>query len=330
MTDPILPPDDELVSAHLDGETTPDEAGLIEAGLIEAGLIEAGLTDTGVTGRDGDVRARRAELESVRSLVGAPITVPAQGREDAIAAALDVFDHQLEGDRDHDGSGPEVAPVDDLGARRAARRRVRILSVAAALVVIVGVLAGLRLTQSSRRVDTAASNLASAPVSTTSGSSSQAAAAGSDDAKTDANQNQPEVASASTTSSTRAASPTGSPGPAGAPIDRGDLGAITTSAQLRQAVGAPGPTSSETRSTDLQSPPSQQFSADSDLARCDTIIRSQDHELGALSQRATVTFRTTPAWVLVYTLDSSRVPSGGTRVYAVDRSSCRVLDVQTL
>jgi hypothetical protein len=32
----------------------------------------------------------------------------------------------------------------------------------------------------------------------------------------------------------------------------------------------------------------------------------------------------------VYSLDSGRVPSGGTRLFAVERGSCRILDIQTL
>jgi anti-sigma factor RsiW len=56
MTDP-LPPDDELVSAHLDGEATPEEASAVNASPA--------------------AQARRAELDAVRAAVGEPAVPPA-------------------------------------------------------------------------------------------------------------------------------------------------------------------------------------------------------------------------------------------------------------
>jgi hypothetical protein len=118
--------DEELASAYLDGEATADEVARVE--------------------RDPELLARVEQLRTVHLLVAAP--VPARGpaeRDRAIAAALD--------------ARPTGAVVDLLAAARA-RRRLRVLSVAAAIVLAVGAFGILVRSSSETSHDTAA-----APVS---------------------------------------------------------------------------------------------------------------------------------------------------------------------
>src|SRR5690242_15956422 len=100
MTDPTPRPDDELVSAVLDGEATADERALVEA--------------------DPASRQRLSELRAARDLVAAPIAVPAAARESAIAAALAEFDAgrpaatDLVASRPRTGAAP-TDPTDPAG-----------------------------------------------------------------------------------------------------------------------------------------------------------------------------------------------------------------------
>src|SRR5690349_6571253 len=119
MTEPTPRPDDELVSAVLDGEATADERARVEA--------------------DPAARARLAELTTVRDRVAAPVTVPADARERAISAALGAFD-QASSPAAAPESGPATSgPPDQLAARRARRSGSggRYLAAAAAVVVVL-------------------------------------------------------------------------------------------------------------------------------------------------------------------------------------------------
>jgi hypothetical protein len=116
-------PVDELVSAYLDGEATPEEVARIEA--------------------DAALRARVEDLRAVATAVAAPVDPPPGEVRDAhVAAALAAAD-------DHAVPAPPLAPPVDLAAERAGRdrhrRRLVALSVAAA--VLVGVLAVPLLTR---------------------------------------------------------------------------------------------------------------------------------------------------------------------------------------
>lgn len=114
MTDPShpdLPSDDldQLVSAHLDGATTPEEAARIEA--------------------DPAARARLAQLRGVRDALRTPTPVDAGARETAVAAALAAFDDER-----------DLAPVTSLAevaARRSpAPRALRLVGIAAAVLLL--------------------------------------------------------------------------------------------------------------------------------------------------------------------------------------------------
>ena len=75
MTEPLRPPDDELVSAHLDGEASAEDSARVDA--------------------DPQAQARLAELRVIRDAVARPVEVPTAVREASIAAALDVFDLEV-------------------------------------------------------------------------------------------------------------------------------------------------------------------------------------------------------------------------------------------
>ena len=108
--DPITEADDELVSAYVDGEATPEEIAAVEA--------------------NPSLLARARVLRAVAGAVAAAPVVPApdDARETSIAAAL--------------AAAVGGAEVTDLAAERA-RRRLRVLSIAAAVLVALAIGAGL-------------------------------------------------------------------------------------------------------------------------------------------------------------------------------------------
>jgi hypothetical protein len=110
--------DDELVSAYLDGEATPEEAAVVEG--------------------DPALRVRLEQLRGAAEAVGGPVPPPAPSTEDAaIARALAELDET-------DETAP-VAPPVPMPHRRPGLRRAWLAPVAAvvlALAVAVPLLAG--------------------------------------------------------------------------------------------------------------------------------------------------------------------------------------------
>ena len=108
MTEPFRP-DDDLVSAVLDGEATRAERARVEG--------------------DPALQARLAEFAAVREAVGAPVRPPTEMRRDAaIAAALDAAPASAA------TSEAEVVP---LPPRRDRREAGRFLAVAAAVLLVL-------------------------------------------------------------------------------------------------------------------------------------------------------------------------------------------------
>lgn len=115
--DPRLPTDeldplDELASAHLDGQTTPEEAARVDA--------------------DPDLVARVARLAAARAVVrAAPVEPPGAARRDALlTAALEAFDA---------AAAPvgATAPVTPIVSRwRATRRTFQLAGIAAAVALL--------------------------------------------------------------------------------------------------------------------------------------------------------------------------------------------------
>ncbi|MGQ0434438.1 MAG: hypothetical protein ACT452_18790 [Microthrixaceae bacterium] len=108
-------PLDELASAHLDGETTSEEAALLAA--------------------DPDHAARMARLVAARDAVRAPIpAAPAHARDRAIAAALTAADELTSPAGGHaDTPLPLAAP---LAPRRGTRRALQLAGIAAAVALL--------------------------------------------------------------------------------------------------------------------------------------------------------------------------------------------------
>lgn len=106
MTDGHHPPDDELVSAYLDGEATPAEVARVEA--------------------EPALRARAAELRKISQAVGAVPPTSEAARARHLAVALQARD-----------AGASAATVVDLDRARARRVRSWLLGAAAAVAAVV-------------------------------------------------------------------------------------------------------------------------------------------------------------------------------------------------
>jgi hypothetical protein len=116
MTRPHDPLDD-LLSAHLDGATTPEEAARLAA--------------------DPVAQARLRQLEQVRRAIQAPTPVDDATRERAIAAALAAFDAQPDDGADGAGTGrATVTPLAPIARRGPSPQLVRVLGVAAAVLLL--------------------------------------------------------------------------------------------------------------------------------------------------------------------------------------------------
>lgn len=339
MTDAPLPPDDEIVSAHLDGAATAEEAARVDA--------------------DPALRARAAELARVAAAVAAPVEVPATVREAALAAALDAFDRPLVGETtpagpapapmpvvptagSGPGSGPGAAPdaprapVTDLAAARARRRGRAVPYLVAAAAAVVLVVAGLGVARrGTTSTDTA--SVAAAPSTTTradSGATNQGVDSSTEKSTSGA-------AGSPTTTTARSGAPsTVAPSAPTAGSDPeeatgtfvGDLGTFTSPTQVRAALDrAAARSSAATGSGSGAVDAVDRVAAAPDIARCDAVVRTADPEIGPLRTSGTATYQGTDALVLVYGIDRQAHPAanGATRAVTVDRATCVVLDAQT-
>lgn len=315
MTDPMLPADDEIVSAVLDGEATDGERARADA--------------------DPTAGERLARFADVARLVGAPVPVDPELREQAIARALDTFDVSA------GTSTPERAdrPPDELAVRRA-RRSARIgpvlAAVAAVVVVLIGVGAVLR---STGPTDTLATGSMAAD-STTEPREATARGGGADDDLTrpDPQDASPPVA-ASEQSPTTTAMASASDVP-GATTDAGTppvtvFGEVDSPDQLRRLVlgvvtdRRPMPT---TASTTAPGSPDQNRSTSTFAGTCETPARQSDAELGPTVVVGTATFEGRAASVYAFAIDRTVHPAanGSLRIYALDAQDCATLSVQTV
>jgi hypothetical protein len=356
MTDFAPRPDDEIVSAHLDGEATPDEAARVEA--------------------DPGSRERLEQFDAVRAEVAAPVRADAVAREAALAAALDVYDREVAPhvatatpttslratpttpvtDAPSGGSGatPSLAPggpgapgasVVDLSARRPARG-LQILSAAAAILLVLGLAGAVRVAQRSNDANT------TADVALDSGALSevQSKAAGSAPELT----NDGAVSSGGATRTTltaplTASSPSPTVPPPSTPVVPSvapttvsptakvvvvaDLGPVANRDDLVHRI-ATEMTGGLTSATDSGTPTTVVPGADAaaaTMASCDNTLRSADFEIGTLTFEATLTYAGTAAYAYVYSIDQQAHPAanGPARLYVVS-PSCQVLDVETL
>lgn len=341
MTDAPPPNDDDLVSAHLDGEAPPG----LDARLAAEPALEA----------------RRAAFAQVADLVAAPATPPEATREAALAAALEVYDREIAPAAA--ATAAPVAPVAPPGAATspapptaaagpgspagatvtdlAARRRGRALPFLAAAAAVVILVAGIGVAlRRSTTTDTTASTAAGSvdqrgdrSSSTARDKGSEQNAATADDGPAapsapSAASRAPTTTVAGASSGATSASPTPGPGSAGAVASFGDLGALATPDQLRRAVqragatdaaGGPAPSTAPTTATaGTRGQIDQQRLA----AACDALVPAVYPPIGTLTATGTATYQGTDVVLLVYTIDPVQHPRAGgtTRVYAIDAS----------
>ncbi len=372
MTDTPRAPDDEIVSAYLDGQATAPERARIE--------------------QDPAARTRLDAFAAVRAEVAAPVAAPPGALDTALAAALATFDEQratttattattatpsttealdattamptwitdAPTSPGADSSGPRVGSADgvmSLADRRRPPAARRFLSVAAAVVVLLGIGVVIRTAAQGSR-DATVDQALSTPATVAAPQEAGTPAADQPDASTNgktaagplttlappttaarnaAAASGPPTSVASTVAPSAPASGAGPPSPSvseqatatdGAPAVV-DLGAVASPAALRTSV-ASALAGEEPPPSDPSGAPSGPALAQ--LGVCDAGLRSQDREITTPRLRATATYAGTPAFVIVYDVDQQRFPAtnGPLRLYTVDAGSCRVLDVQTL
>jgi len=87
-----LPPNaDELVSAYLDGEATPDEIAIVES--------------------SPELQTRIESMRSLTGLLNAPMVAPQEQKDRHIGAALDLFDELFSSDADQSVAENETPPA---------------------------------------------------------------------------------------------------------------------------------------------------------------------------------------------------------------------------
>jgi hypothetical protein len=269
MTDPTFPPDDDLVSAVLDGEATPEERARVAA--------------------DPRLQVRLEELRAASAFVATPVDPPPAGAADrAVAAAV------AERGRSDEVAGA-VVPL------RPWRDPRRILAVAAALVLLVGI--GALLSQADWGGGDSGSGGDAALTADTSGGDESGGGAESGDASAEESPDAFAIA---------------------------DLGAVADDDELRLALEqedalGPAPERSTTSDTTTLG------AADSGVAErgapvpgesheCQVRIEEADPRLDAMLFEATTTFAGTPAVVYVYP-----AAGGGQLVVVVSEDRCEVL-----
>ena len=328
MTDPMPPPDDEIVSAVLDGEATADERARVES--------------------DRGSRERLAHFEEVRRQVAAPVPVPADARERALAAALTAFDASTATEpappteaspmtADTEPPRTSAAPVDELAARRARPKRgLQILAAAAAIVVVlIGVGAVVR---TSNQADTLAT---SAPARQNAEVSSAAPESADQNESEAVSGDQPVTTTAppsgvlpSTAPTTTSTTETGSGGADPATAARAlELGTVRTDRELRTLVLARLDDQAgrqQSGSTNEYDPAA--VAGGPAFVSCADLVRATDPEVGAVLVSADATYQGEAAIVLAFAIDRVAHPAanGSVRIYALAADTCAPLSVQTV
>lgn len=298
MTDFDPTPDDEIVSAYLDGEATPAERAVVEG--------------------DPRLLARAAELRAVATAIGAPVAPTDDARDRLIAQALTA-------------TGP-VAPVVSIDAARRRRQRIG-LAIASAAAVLVALLAlPVLLDDGSSDDQTAAVESADDAASDGSPDAVDGAApeSGGDDlgaldeegvAGDDTDDTTPRSTVLTTVAGPEVL-------PVAPPADPDDLGAFATRAEaqlvISESIDAALAESQELRDTGIL-----EYRALTDGA-CDAAVRAGDDELVGLVYAARFDLAGVPHQVLVYDLIQTGAQNGTHRVYEVTLPACVAVSVETI
>ncbi len=269
-------PDDEIVSAVLDGEATAAETALVAG--------------------DPALTARLEVFRSVSGAVATPVEPPAGARDGAVAAALALHDSlATPGDPDVGDGADHVAPVTPLAPRRSTGRT---LSIAAAVVaaIVLPLVALAAFNSDSTNQSDSGQETASDVVTTEQDGSGSAA----DATSTTLSPSGPTQAEA-----------VGGLDPAsdlGAIDDVQTLAAATNTAKTTSGSSARSDAPDESLpATDPQPSTTtapaagpETFSAVVGDDPCEIEAQAAEQGLGDLVYTATVTYRGTPAWVHVF------------------------------
>jgi hypothetical protein len=353
MTDDLLPapsPDDELVSAVLDGEATDAERARITA--------------------EPALQARLVELGAARDALAVPVKIDDSTREAGLAAALAAASEPggiLAGEPGaKTSSGHQVASepatgtnatgseVVDLAARR--RTRLTVAAAAVAAVVVLAVAVPLAVGRGSDEKFTAtgaAVDDAAAPRSTVVGSGgaasrAQVAEKSADDAGPPAPGAAPGPAPSTTASALPLATiPPDSPAVVAASYLGDDLGTVESPDEVRDRVedrfnatrqdvhegeggeplaqdGDEDHGAAAVAPTGTYLPPEAQREIVLRLQACDPAIRASEAGLGVTVFTAGLVYRGAPALVFLY----DGAPTAANRLVTVERATCAVLDRQ--
>ena len=304
MSDVTPSPDDELVSAYLDGEATPEERALVEA--------------------RPDLVARVADLRRVADLVAFTEPAPPGAADAAVTAALAAFTGP--------SPAPTLAPLTDLDARRRRRhgRAIAGLGAAAALVlvVVVGVAvlrgrssSGTAATSAAESADVAAAGPPGTPTGKAGGTALTPDAANGAQAPLAATE-----------------------GPGGPGRYVGALGSFTDEAALgrtlrpylQPAAGAGAGDSPATSGAAAVAPPAPAQAAPASgaivqrLGTCAATRQGDDPTLGPVALTGRATVDGAPVDVLVFAIrPTGASPAGGYQVVTVT-PDCRLLSSHPL
>lgn len=306
MTDSDAFHDDEVVSAYLDGEATPEERARVE--------------------NDPRLQQRLAEFRQVATAVGTPHFFPEAPARDALLAQAVTQSTIAPTTREEPGSGKGIAPVIDLAARR--RRTTIVLSAAAAVLVIaIAVPAALR-TADSGQDDVAAIETANDQLEDrTDASPDDGASEAADDGDT-GNGFEPSAPNTTTGAADTTPQSTTATGALDGPQPPVDLGMFASRADAQQQVteeidralaAAPIPAAGELA-----------VALAGEGAACAATIEAADDELVRLVYAAEFQLPDGRHQVLVYELTRAGATNGTHRVYEQLLPGCQRVGVQTI
>jgi hypothetical protein len=292
-------PDDELVSAVLDGEATAEEAARV--------------------GSDPALTARLEELRSLAERVGTPRMLVSSARDEHIARAV--------AEADNWGSSPVAPPIDLGEARRRRRRTTTIVSIAAVIGLL---LVGLSIARVVGRDDQPGTDVASvAPTSEELADDSGAERATADEDTS-------EGAAVESVAPESADAASGVDAEASFAEALIDLGSFTNRTDLQAALTVAvdqylADESGFNASGSFTPGVSAQVGSGSPRADCEATIANGDDEAEALLWSADAELEGVPLYLFLYATDPSSAANGRLRLYAVDQTICEPIEngVQT-
>jgi hypothetical protein len=311
MTDFDASRDDELVSAYLDGEATPEERARVE--------------------NDPRLQQRLREFRQVSAAVGTPHFFPDAPDRDALLARAVASSTIATPPDTGDGGGSGVAPVVDLAARRRRQAAIFLSAAAAVIVAVLAVPALLRssstddvMTASNQLEDTARDEEGTANPAVNPEGGNGVESSGNNDGDTADSGSATTTAGAPSTPRTTLLNPSefdGAP-----PVD---LGTFATRADAQRTVSAAIDDALTTRASSPNAS-TEELSAGTEGQPCATTIEGADDEVVRLVYAATFALPDGRHEVLVYELTTQGAVNGTHRIYEVLLPGCQQVGVQTI